>query len=393
MQIYTFQPIILYRKLTADRIFDGIRFRSEGTVLITTPEGVVVDLVATEDAGDEVQVLQGMLSPGLINCHCHLELSHLKGKIPMHTGLIDFVKHIMGNREAEPEIIQQAIAEGEDEMLKNGIVAVGDICNNTSTIEQKKKQRLHYHNFIEVSGFPPYVAESRFSKIKEVYDEFKASLRNNSIIPHAPYSVSIHLLKSIAEFEGNNILTMHNQEDEAENEFFIEGDGKFLELYRSLNVDISFHKAAGKSSLQQYLPNFPVQKNLLLVHNVHTDEADIQLASSCFESSPDHLFFCLCPNANLYIGGQLPNLELFRKNNLQLVLGTDSLASNHQLSIYAEIISLQNTFPQIPLEEMLKWATINGARALKIDDRFGSFEKGKQPGVVAVEEGRIDLVI
>jgi cytosine/adenosine deaminase-related metal-dependent hydrolase len=88
-----------------------------------------------------------------------------------------------------------------------------------------------------------------------------------------------------------------------------------------------------------------------------------------------------CPNSNLYIENQLPPVFLFRKENLNICLGTDSLASNHELSVLAEMITLQIHFPEIKLEELVCWATLNGAKALKMENRFGSFEVGKNPGV------------
>ncbi|HKL31088.1 MAG TPA: amidohydrolase family protein, partial [Tangfeifania sp.] len=97
--------------------------------------------------------------------------------------------------------------------------------------------------------------------------------------------------------------------------------------------------------------------------------------------NPENTFLVLCPNSNLYIENRLPDVTLFRKNNLNICLGTDSLASNSRLSVLNEMITLQQYFPEISLEEMIKWATFNGARALQTKSRFGSFETGKKPGV------------
>ena len=97
------------------------------------------------------------------------------------------------------------------------------------------------------------------------------------------------------------------------------------------------------------------------------------------------MYFCLCPNANVYISNKLPDINLFVRNQCNIVLGTDSLASNDQLSILEEINTLQKAYPDLSLSEMLKWATSNGAKALKIDDKYGSFEKGKTPGVVLIQ--------
>ena len=82
----------------------------------------------------------------------------------------------------------------------------------------------------------------------------------------------------------------------------------------------------------------------------------------------------------------LPDIELLVKQGCQLVLGTDSLASNRQLSIAGEMKTIRQHFPKITTEEMLKWATSNGAKALQLDALLGSFEKGKKPGVVSMDE-------
>ncbi len=96
------------------------------------------------------------------------------------------------------------------------------------------------------------------------------------------------------------------------------------------------------------------------------------------------MFFCLCPNANLYISGQLPDPELLIKHDCRIVIGTDSLASNHQLSILEELKTLQRLFPRLAAASLLQWATANGAQALQLDKLLGSFSPGKQPGVLLI---------
>ena len=80
-----------YRKLSADKIFNGLHWINEGAVLVVNEKGEIRDIVSRENAGDDIEHLKGFLVPGLVNCHCHLELSHLKNVIPPHTGLIDFL--------------------------------------------------------------------------------------------------------------------------------------------------------------------------------------------------------------------------------------------------------------------------------------------------------------
>lgn len=348
-------------------------------ILITDAAGTVVDIVEEENAGDNIEKLHGILCPGFINAHCHLELSHLKGAIPKQTGLVDFVLSIISKRHTNEDFILSAIENAEQEMIQNGIVAVGDICNNNLTLSQKLKHKLRYHNFIEASGFPPAVAKERFNKAVDIYTSYTAEKLSGSVVPHAPYSVSPALFTMINDFSGNNLLTIHNQETEAENEFFKTGKGDILRLYQQLGIDISFFVPSKKSSLQTWLPNFTKGKPVIMVHNVCTTAEDIEIAKQ------QSTWFCLCPNANLYISNMLPNVQMLMKHTENIVLGTDSLASNNQLNILEEIKTLQKNFKDLNLSTLLQWATSNAAKALQMEDSLGSFEKGKLPGIVLIE--------
>ena len=381
----SYQSINLYRKFRADQIFTGHEILPGGRVLITDQEGVIKDIVNIEDAGDGIEIFDGILTPGFVNCHCHLELSHLKGFIPKQTGLVDFVFKIVTERHFEEEQILAAIEAAENEMIQNGIVAVGDICNNTFTIPQKVKGNLHYHNFIEASGFDPSIATHRFQRSLDFYNAYKKELPANSIVPHAPYSVSPELFGMINNLPGNHLLTIHNQEIPDENELFEKGTGDLLKMYEKMNIDISFFKPSGKTSLQTYLPYFTKEQSIILVHNVSTFEKDIEFTKRQTKNYKLQTFFCLCPNANLYISNKLPDINLFSDHN-NIVLGTDSLASNDRLSILEEIRTLQQNFATLKPATLLQWATLNGARALGIENMYGSFEKGKKPGVVLIDD-------
>jgi cytosine/adenosine deaminase-related metal-dependent hydrolase len=247
---------------------------------------------------------------------------------------------------------------------------------------------MYYHNFIEASGFDPSIAEQRFNQSLEYFKAYaqyySIPVESNSIVPHAPYSVADELWELIINFPGNHLLTMHNQETADENEWFINGKGEFMELYEKLKIDPVFFKSSGRSSLQTILSKFLRNQSVILVHNVHTSEEDLVAAQ--LSTVDCRLHWCFCPNANIYISNQLPQVDLFIKHGCQIVLGTDSLASNKQLSILEEIKTLKHHFPKIELKEFLKWATINGANALQLDKLLGSFEKDKQPGVILIQK-------
>jgi cytosine/adenosine deaminase-related metal-dependent hydrolase len=376
-----------YRKFKADLIFTGREFLEDDCVLVSTEDGCIEGLIPLQDAGEGIERLQGILCPGFINCHCHLELSHLKGVIPSGTGLTDFVYKVISGRHVKEEEIEEAIRNAEDEMLANGIVAVGDICNNLLTLKQKEKQRLFYYNFIETSGWDPAFAQTRFEKSKLQYDSFNQLLNSRNqtaMAPHAPYSVSDELWDRIMPFFANKTTTIHNQEAPFEDEWFKTGTGDLLRMYEMLNIKNSFFKPSGKSSLQTYLPRLDLAENILLVHNTFTGEEDLQFC----QGSAQKLFFCICVNANLYIENALPPLDLLSKYHCRIVLGTDSLASNRSLNILEEIKTVLRYFPDIPHSDILQWATLQGAQALALDDILGSFEPGRRPGINLIEKTR-----
>jgi cytosine/adenosine deaminase-related metal-dependent hydrolase len=380
-----------YRKLKASYLFTGEKLLNSEKVLLVDEKGRIHKLIDEEEAGRDVEIYEGILSPGFINAHCHLELSHLKNVIPEKTGLVDFVFKVVTERHFNEDDIEKAMELGEEEMIKNGIVAVGDISNNLISIKQKQKKNLCYYNFIETSGWLPSVAEKRFEKSKEILEVFEAHGLKASIVPHAPYSVSKELWKKIGAGFAGKTISIHNQETSHEDAFFMEGKGDFIKMYEMMQLDNSFYRAQNKRSVQTYFENFSSASSVILVHNTFTRQEDLDYIFAS-ENEKQLVSFCLCPNANLYIEDALPDVELFLKNNCHIVLGTDSLASNHQLNILEEMKTILNNFPSVTTEQVLQWATLNGAKALQMESQLGSFEEGKNPGIVLienVEEGRI----
>lgn len=378
-----------YRKWTADAIFDGDVLHRNKALIINDYNKV--EALVDKDAATDAVYHRGILTPGFINCHCHLELSHMKGLIPLHTGLVDFVFNVVTQRHFGEEEIKEAIAQGEEEMWKNGIVAVGDICNNALTLSQKQKGRLRYYNFIEASGWLPAVATTRFEKALQLYREFESTKQfKNSMVPHAPYSVSQELWEELTPYFQNKVVSIHNQETSHENEFFKKGAGDLIRMYELMKMDNSHHRPTGKTSLQSYFHRLRDASKLIFVHNTFTAQEDIDFIFHQ-TATVNRIYFCLCVNANLYIEKALPPVSLLRDHHCSIVLGTDSLASNPTLSIADEMKTIRKNFPFIPLEEILRWATRNGARALEMENRLGSFEKGKEPGVLVLDPHNLEV--
>ena len=368
-----------YLKFKADKLFDGYRFLEDDKVLVTDKEGVIENIISVSEAGDDIQHFSGILSPGFINCHCHLELSHLKNVIPPHTGLIGFLCSVVTKRDFDPEIIQQEIIRAEKEMYDNGIVAVGDIGNTADTSDVKSKSKIRWQNFVEVLSFTDDKAEENiqhYMKVASAFNNQQSIIpasrtgRNNqrtSLVPHAPYSISPKTFELINQLTNKQIISIHNQEHPAEDELYKTGGGDYLKLFKIFGIDKSPFPVTGKSSIRSVLPYFNNGQTILLIHNTFMPEEDLVWANEYAATTGLKLVYCICINANLYIENKVPPIDMLMKHNCHIVLGTDSYSSNWQLSIAKEmeaILSVPRFKTVTRLEQVLQWATSNGAKAL-----------------------------
>ena len=380
-----------YRKLKGSKLFTGYEFLDEDNVLIVEENNTVQDIVPAAEAGDNVEQVNGIILPGMINCHCHIELSHMKNIIPPGTGLVDFLLAVVQNRNMDVEQIQTHIDAAEKEMYRNGIAGVADICNTTHAIETKKNSRIRWHNLIEVINMHDANVEKQLAHYTDILQTYQQLESNSVVTPHAPYTVSPKTFEAINAATAGQIISIHNEETLAENELFQTGKGDFLKLYAHFGMNQSPFAISGTTSLQTYLPHFTNGQTILLVHNTFITEADILFAQQHAAAYGLHIVYCLCPNANVYIENTLPLVDLLLKHNCPIILGTDSYSSNWQLNMASEIKTLLQHFPQLPLATILQWATINGAKALGWQNELGSFEKGKQSGVVVLDETTFDV--
>lgn len=372
----------MLKYFSADWIFPVASAPVKNGTVAVRPDGEIAGILTEEEIanhGLDIIKYKGAIVPGFINTHCHLELSHMQGQIPERTGLVEFVRSIITNRQADGEQILEAMYNADQKMFENGIVAVGDISNQVSSKAVKQKSKIHYHTFIEALGFNPERAGAIMDHVKGIKQDFEPLPA--SIVPHAPYTVSPELFELIrvqAE-KDNAFISVHNQETDNENAFFESKTGGFLDLYKFLGLDISFFEPLNKTSLQSWLPYIKEQK-ALLVHNTVSNKADIEFA----KAHNQNLYWCLCPQANLYIENTLPDVDLLIDEKVKITLGTDSLASNHQLNILSEMITLQK-HKQVDFEALLSWATINGAEFLALDQHLGTIETGKKPGLNLIQ--------
>jgi cytosine/adenosine deaminase-related metal-dependent hydrolase len=369
---------------SADYVFPVNELPIRRGVVAVDSDGVIDAVYSGDEAfslGDvEIERYPGMLIPGFINTHCHLELSHLKDRIKPKGGLVDFIKNVIKSRTAEPKEITKAMLQADKLMYKNGIQAVGDHVNTAVSAKVKEDSNILYHTFVEIIGLKDDEACKKIDEARDI--EFFFDPDHASITPHAPYSVSKTAFKifkkSVSE---DNIISIHNQESDEENKLFRYKRGEFLDFYDFMGLDYSEFKAQARNSLQSYLSYLPISNKVILVHNTFTSIKDIDFINRLGRN----VVFCLCPKANLYIEDRLPRINLFDWNSDNLVLGTDSLASNDTLDMLEEMKTLHAHFPDLDLLKTIKWATLNGAKALGVDDQLGSLEVGKAPGLILLK--------
>ncbi len=369
------------RKFQADKIFPVTGRPVKNGIIVTDDAGHILDIYENRKnfGTTGLERYEGIIVPGFINVHSHLEYAYIKDLIEPGQSLEGFIRSIIKIKQTVP-VDYDKIVQADEIMAQNGIVAVGDHTNTLITKDIKLTSQIYYHSFIEL-----YKAISEINSPKADFEHglayLKALENQGSITPHAPYSVSPELMRMIANyaFLKKTIISIHNQETEAEREMFLYGTGKFAELF----VDQKFSHnwiPTGTSSIEWFLPFFHSSHNLLLIHNVYTTRYDLEFA----ENTNQRLFWVMCPGSNLYIENRLPDIPMFRDSGVNIALGTDSYASNTKLSILYEMQILQENF-EIPFDQLLQWATINGAKALELDHIFGSLESGKRPGLVLLQ--------
>lgn len=359
--------------VTSDPIKNGI---------VAIEDGNIVGLYREDDPAvkADVEHFSGVLIPGFVNTHCHLELSHLENVIPSKTGLIEFIGNVVTKRGQDVERIKEAMVEADRRMYESGIQAVGDHVNTSISAEVKSKSKIIYHTFVEIICMKD---DEVLNKIEEARDiEFYFDPNHSSITPHAPYSCSKSLFKTYKKsISDDNIISIHNQESEEENKLFRYKSGEFLKFYEKMGIDVDCFKAQARNSIQSYLNFLPASNHTILVHNTYTSIKDLDFINRMARK----VTLCLCPKANLYIEDTLPKVQLFLNQKFDIALGTDSLASNDTLSILEELKTLHKANKELTFLETIKWATINGAKALRLDNEIGSLEVGKKPGLVLLK--------
>jgi len=365
------------RKLAAHYVFPVSAPPLRNGVVTLNDEGEVLSVGEMREEEEGVEFYSGALIPGFVNAHCHLELSHLRGEVPEGLGLPQFLASVVKLRQKKTrEEVDRAIALADAQLYAQGTVAVGDVSNGDTSLEVKAQSRIFYHTFIEVSELWSERVGELLCDAELLLGRAQAKGLSASLTAHAPYSTSAAMLAALAQKSRH--MSVHNQECAAENLFFEQGRGALYDFFSTIAL---LPPKTGKTSIHHTLESLGAAEKLLLVHNTCTAAADYDFATACSKS----ISWVLCLRSNLYIEGALPPVRMLRSRGASIALGTDSLSSNRSLSLLDELKCLAQNFPDIPFAELLRWATLGGAEALRCERMLGSLERGKRPGVVLLE--------
>ena len=333
---------------------------------------------------EDEKVGPGILCPGFVNAHCHVELSYMKGMFRKGTGMAGFIDQINALRDTSSmEDKLTALKEAMDGMWNQGVQAMADISNCADSFAVKAAHPMYTRTFLEVFGAVPEECEDVMKGVRELQEKAHAFGLDAAPTPHSCYTTSPELVSasSAAGLE-DGFLSFHSEESDEEEQMMMSGSGPMWD--NRVANGIPTPPVTGTSSLEYFLMRLraaglrePVQGHVLLVHECCLTPEGAAAARKALAQP----YLAVCPLSNRFIHNMLPPIPVMRASGIPICVGTDSLSSNDELNMAAELACLQEAF-DVPVQELLTWACLNGARFLGKEDVMGTLEASKKPGVV-----------
>ena len=378
------------RAFHADAVVTGDADVVRDGAVVVGARGEILDVGSASDvlarhAGAGCERVRGVVLPGLVNAHTHVELSALRGQVPGGAGFVPWVQHLIGQRtEAPPEDDAAAIERAVEELDAFGTVAVGEVTNSLAAVPALARRGLVGCIFHEVFGVERETIERRLAALPAMVESLgdwpSADLAHLPTV-HTLYSShrdAVERLVREARDAGRR-MSVHLCEHPAERRFLEHGDGPVVRWYTEglrLRPDAIGHP--GKSPVAFADELGALAPHVVVVHL--TDARPEELTLVAERGAP----VVFCPRSNLYIETKLPPLIAARGAGVFPALGTDSLASNASLDVLAEARALADRFPGVPARDLVRMATWQGACALGRSD-VGRVAKGARPGLFAID--------
>ena len=332
-------------------------------------DGVITAVGRYENIDREahVEFYPGILIPGMINAHCHLELSYLRGAIAEGGGYATFASEIgrvRGNFTTEERLRAASVADAM--MWEQGIEAVADIANDDLVMDIKERSHIEYKTMFEFFGLNNHDTTP--------LETLASKYQNASVTPHSTYSVQEQEFNHICQ-KYSPLLSLHFLESENE-ALLYEHKGSLAAWYSKMGWECEFLHHT--TPAQRVANTITKGSRLLLVHATCATKSDVETIERAL---PKSATWVLCPESNRYISNLRPPVEMLKAMGANIAIGTDSLASARSLSM----IDNMRLLGDVSLECLLTYATTNGAKALGIEATKGSIEVGKRPGLVMLE--------
>jgi cytosine/adenosine deaminase-related metal-dependent hydrolase len=363
--------------ITAPPIADGaVVVEQERIAWVGAAKDAAADAAVT-DLGEAI------LMPGTVNAHCHLELSHLAGRLPREHGFVGWVEALVNERGRTPrEEVRRHAAEAIASLLACGTAALGDVSNALDHLDLLERAGLDAVVFYELLAWDPArageVARGAQARVAEL------ATAGNGHVPvrlaaHAPYSVSAALFEALRGAGGPAAVHLAESPDETA---FIEGaTGALAAFLERRGLGHVRFEGAHVSPVQHLDALGVLRPGLVAAHCVQVDARDRETLAR------RGVHAVLCPRSNRNLGVGLPRLPELLQDGVPLALGTDSLASVESLDVLAEAVVLHRAYPNVDPAMLVHMATSGGARALDRGD-LGSLAPGKRAATLAVTEAR-----
>jgi cytosine/adenosine deaminase-related metal-dependent hydrolase len=358
----------------------GVVLDSDGTILDVGPSRDILP----RHAGAPIENVRGVLLPGLVNAHAHIELSALRGKVQGGAGFVPWVERMITLRSAEPpEQDEASIERAAAELDDFGTTAIGEVTNTLAAVPSLVRHGIGGIIFHELFGLRREQALSRLAQLENDASAADGCLPAPdfayALAPHTVYTTHPDAVRALVRVvrERGGRTTVHLAEHPAERTFLEAGAGPFFDFATRMRFPVESFPCPRQGPIAAAAELGLLAPDVVLVHL--TDARPEELDRVARAGAP----VVLCPRSNLFIEVKLPPLMEMLRAGIMPALGTDSLASNLSLDLLAEARALGDRFPAVPKATLLTMATTAGARALGRAD-LGRLGKGLRPGVLAV---------
>jgi aminodeoxyfutalosine deaminase len=329
-----------------------------------------------------------VLAPGLINTHCHLDYTRLRGEVGWHGSFTAWILQLVAAKQLHSEKeFAGAIPRGIDMLAKSGTTTVVNIESYPGLLDQVLPTKLRVWWCLELIDLNRKdEAKGLVESALELIAAHPNVRGGFGLSPHAPYTVSEDLYRLSAQYaRGRNIpLTTHVAESEEEDEMIRRGTGQMYDYFFRAGRDMSDCKRAGPVQL---LSEYEVLgPGCIAAHANCLTPLDITL----LKQSGTHVVHC--PKTHRFFHRDMPFFQTMRGQGINVCLGTDSMASNDSLNMLEEMQQMAQVFPRLSAQELLELATVNGAKALNQVEKLGRITPGAWADLIAapVEGAGVD---